>query len=65
MIIIYSIGLYCYKNIVLIIQFVSTLEENGIFMLGANFLFSQFSMIEIIFFNKNLLYPIETIDFLK
>ena len=42
-----------------------TLEENGIFMLVRFFLFSQFSSIEIIIFNKIFLYPIEDIDFLS
>ena len=37
-------------------------KKNGIFMLGAVFLFSQFSPIEIIVFEKKL-YRIEGIDF--
>ena len=43
--------------------FVPIFKENGIFMLG--FLFSQFSPIEIIVFNKIFLYPIEDINFLS
>ena len=39
--------------------------ENGIFMLGLIFSFSQFSPIEIIVFNKIFLYPIEDINFLS
>ena len=34
-------------------------------MLGVFFLFSQFSQIEIIIFNKVFLYPIEDIDYLS
>ena len=46
--------------------FVPTFEENGNFMLGVVFLlFSQFSPIEIKVFDKNILYPIEDIDFLS
>ena len=44
--------------------FVSTFEENGMFMLAVVFLFSHFSPIEIIGFIKYLLYPSEDIDFL-
>ena len=45
---------------------VPTFEENGNFMLGVVFLlFSQFSPIEIKVFDKNILYPIEDIDFLS
>ena len=45
-------------------RFFPTFEENGMFMLGMGFLFSQFSPIEIIVFDKNCLYSIEDIDFL-
>ena len=44
-----------------VVFFVPTFEENGIFMLGVIFLFSQFSPIKIIVFNK-FFYPIEDID---
>ena len=43
---------------------IPTFEENGIFLLGMVFLFSQFSPIETIIFNRNFLYPLEHIDFL-
>ena len=48
-----------------IVIVVPTFKENGILMLGVLFLFSQFSPIEIIIFNKKSLYPIEDIDFLS
>ena len=53
------VGKHCLRVIV------PTFEENGIFMLGVVFLFSQFSPIEIITFNEKFLYPIEGIDFLS
>ena len=59
-----------FKNIKIL--FVPTFEENGLFMLGVVFLFSQFSLIEITFYtkitfynNKNFLYPIEDIELLS
>ena len=45
--------------------FVPSCKENRIFMFGVVFLFSQFSLLEIIVFNKIALYPIEDIDFLS
>ena len=44
---------------------VPTFEKNGGFKLGVVFLFSHFSPIEKIVFNKNCLYPIEDNDFLS
>ena len=44
--------------------FVPTFEENGMFMIGVFFLFSQFSAFKMIVFN-NFLYPIENMDSLK
>ena len=49
----------------MLLIFVPTFEVNAIFMLGVAFLFSHFSPIEIIVFDKIFLYPIKDLDFLS
>ena len=45
--------------------FLHVLEGNRTLMLGVVFLFSQFSAIDVIVFNKKFLYSNENIDFLN